>query len=166
MSPENNLPHEWAMKKAVISLNYNGGIRGCELRSLTLGSLEITEEGIYVSFEQGKQQAVAENRFLVPYNKERPDLCFATPIIEYLELLKACHSDLKPEDPLFYKALKNGQYSSKVVGQHKLADIGKEVAARLGLDKPGSYTGHGWRRSSATEAANQVRNMHSLFTLV
>ena len=152
------LSHEWALWKAVISLNFNGGVRGIELRGLTVGSLEESDEGIWVTYTQGKQQVVTENRFLVPFDRERPDLCFATPIIEYLNLLRESHPNLHAEDPLFYRALKNGKYSPQVVGQHKLADIGKVVASRLGLDNPKQYTGHGWRRSSATEAANQVRN--------
>ena len=59
-------------------------------------------------------------------------------------------------DPLFFKPLKNGKFSRQVIGKHKLSDIGKDVAARLGLENPGTYTGHGWRRAAATEAANQV----------
>ena len=158
---EKMLPHEWVLKKAVISLNFNGGVRGIELRSLTYGSLEETDEGVWVNYIQAKQQAVKENRFLVPFNKERPDLCFAAPVIEYLKLLRESHPNLHAEDPLFYRALKSGRYSVQVMGQHTLADIGKEVASRLGLDTPKQYTGHGWRRTSATEAANQVRNSTS-----
>lgn len=139
----NELPHEWMTKKAILSINFNGGIRGCELRSLTYGSLEQTEEGIWATFEHGKQQAVRENRFLIPYNRERPDLCFATPVVEYLKFLRECHSDIKSEDPLFYRALKSGRFSKNPLGQHTLANVGKEVAARLGLDNPERYTGKG-----------------------
>ena len=36
-----------------------------------------------------------------------------------------------------------------------LGSIGKEVAKELGLEHPDTYTGHCFRRSSATEAANK-----------
>ena len=124
LGPGEDYPHEWIMKKAIISINFNGGIRGCELRSLNFGSLEPTDEGIWTHFEHGKQQTVQENRFLIPVNKERPDLCFATPVIEYLNLLRDCHPDIKSDDPLFYRALKAGTFSKKKLGQHKLANLG------------------------------------------
>ena len=154
--PPDREPHEWSLKKCAMSLGYCGGIRGIELRSLTYGCLEQDEEGLWVTFKQSKTQAVVTNRFLIPFNNERPDLCFAKPIMEYKQLLEQSLPDLRPEDPLFFKPLKNGKFSRQVVGKHKLSDIGKEVATRLGLPNPESYTGHGWRRAAATEAANQV----------
>ena len=107
-------------------------------------------------FKQSKTQAVVFNKFLIPLNNERPELCFARPILEYKKLLQLSLPDLRDEDPLFFKPLKNGKFSRQVIGKHKLSDIGKEVAARLGLPNPETYTGHGWRRAAATEAANQV----------
>ena len=164
LPPDKEL-HEWSLKKCAIALSYMGGIRGCELRSLTYGSLEQDGEGIWVTFDQGKTQIVQKNRFLIPFNNDRPDLCFARPIQEYLQLLHQSLPDLRPEDPLFFKPLKNGRFSRQVIGKHKLSDIGKDVAARLGLPNPETYTGHGWRRASATEAANQV-NLRPLRALL
>ena len=148
--------NDWILKKCAISLSFCGGMRGIELRSLTLGSLEQDKEGVWVTFNQAKSQTVVKNRFLVPFDLEHPELCFAQPIIEYKNLLHQCLPGLVPEDPLFFKPLKNGKFSRQVIGKNKLSDIGKEVAARLGLPNPETFTGHGWRRSSATEAANQV----------
>ena len=154
--PPENESHEWSLKKCAMSLSYCGGIRGMELRSLTFGSLDQDEEGLWVTFKQSKTQAVETKRFLIPFNNERPDLCFARPIMEYKQLLLESLPDLRPEDPLFFKPLKNGKFSRQVIGKQKLSEIGKDVASRLGLPNPGTYTEHGWRRASATEAANQV----------
>jgi integrase len=68
-------------------------------------------------------------------------------------------ADVPHDGPLFYTGRKkkpkcvSGFYNSPM-GIHTLENCGKDVAAELGLNDPNSYTGHCWRRTAATEAAN------------
>ena len=45
--------------------------------------------------------------------------------------------------------------SERVVGEHTLGNISKEVALLLGYPDFNNYTGHCWRRTTATMAADK-----------
>ena len=98
------------------------------------------------------------NRFLVPFNRNKPHLCFASRVMAYIHHLNEDIPDVKPDEGLFRKPMKSGSYSRQVLGKHTLAGIGKEIAEELGLEKPETYTGHCFRCSSATAAANHGAN--------
>ena len=61
---------------------------------------------------------------------------------------------MKEEDPIFHQVLK-ASYGSAVMGKNYLANTGKVVAVKLGLETPEKYTGHIFRRSSASTSATE-----------
>ena len=124
-----------------------------ELRKLKLGDLKFEEDGIYVSFIHAKARGEeSKGQFLVPYNHANPHICFASPISRYIDQVKAALPHLRAQDPLFHRALKDGfGTKGQTMGVNMLCKIGKEVALELGMENPGRYTGHCFRRSSATE---------------
>jgi hypothetical protein len=65
--------------------------------------------------------------------------------------------DIKPDSELFHTCTKTG-YSKQVMGKNFIHQIGKNVATELGLDDPAHYTGHCFRRTAATAAANSGAN--------
>ena len=106
---------------------------------------------------QAKQRGEEKkNNFLVPYDRDLPKICFASQVNRYLNLVRHCQPQLGDvtNGPLFLRARKTG-LSRLPMGKDMLASIGKEVATELGLQNASSYTGHCFRRSSATEAANK-----------
>ena len=149
---------KWVLRKAALSLAFCGGLRCCELRSITFGRVTIEEEGIWVEFAQGKQRGEAKlNGYMVPFNRDEPSKCFATRVVNYLEKVRQSvpASNLKEEDAFFRRPLKSGYSKREVMGAKYLGKIGKNIASELGLPNPQKYTGHCFRRSAATAAANQ-----------
>ena len=108
---------------------------------------------IFQAKQRGEQK---KNNFLVPYDKDHPEICFAKQVIQYLKLVHKSQPELgsNSESPMFLRARKEG-FGCQPMGKDMLASIGKEVAKELGLENPNTYTGHCFRRSSATEAANK-----------
>jgi integrase len=67
--------------------------------------------------------------------------------------------DISEKGPLFLTGRKNlvgrvSRFYSTPIGKNTLAQIGKNTAQFLGLQDPDKYTGHCFRRSTATQAAN------------
>ena len=147
---------DWVLKKAAVAVAYCGALRGCELRSISFGNVHLDDEAIWVDFYQGKQRGEEKvNGFAIPFNRSEPEICMATRVVDYRNKLLASVPDLKPEDAFWRRPLKDGYSSTEVMGQWKLANIGKELAAELNLSKPKTYTGHCFRRSTSTNAAER-----------
>lgn len=145
----------WILRKAAICLAYCGGLRGIELRSLKVGSLHEDVEGVWVHYQQSKQKGEEkENRYLVPFNRNSPHLCMASRVLEYLRLLIESVPTISDDSDLFHQCTKDG-YGRQSMGKNLLAKFGREFAEKLDLSDPEEYTGHCFRRSSATEAANK-----------
>lgn len=148
----------WILRKAAVCLSIAGGLRCCELRSLKIGSIKDTSDGLLVNYQHAKQKGeVKHNKFLVPRNPTHPAACMYSNVKAYFNLLLA---DLKEDDQdpsldLFRCCTKVNKYGKQPMGVNYLSKIGKEVAEVLKLPNASSYTGHCFRRSSATFAANQ-----------
>lgn len=148
----------WILRKCAITLAYSGGLRCIELKSIKYGNVTQDDEGIWVKYVQAKQRGEQkDNRFLVPFERNNPQLCLASRVVTYLRGLEQSHPNLKADEDLFKQCLKDG-FGKHSMGKNVLAQVGKEVATQLGLDVPEKYTGHCFRRSYATEAANQGGN--------
>ena len=126
-------------------------------------------DGVWINYLQAKQAGeVKRNMFVVPFldtttapvviaglpAPPAKDVCFGTYVVRYLELLRHCHPNVQPEKPLFLRALAKG-LGDQPMGANMLGNISKEIAQVLNLPRPKSYTGHGFRRSAATEMANR-----------
>jgi hypothetical protein len=101
----------------------------------------------------------ASTRFLNGPSKARPpgqtdpSICLATKVREYLEALVTLGED--KDSCLFKGCMKGAHFVKAPMGKNLLHDIGKDVAKELGLQDWTSYTGHCWRRSSATQVAGE-----------
>ncbi|XP_066583293.1 tyrosine recombinase XerC-like [Prorops nasuta] len=72
------------------------------------------------------------------------------------------YMDLKPKDVninRFFLNYQHGKCTKQPVGKNKIAGIPKEIARFLGLNNPDSYTGHCFRRTSATLLADAGANI-------
>ncbi|CAB4045662.1 hypothetical protein DAPPUDRAFT_123885 [Paramuricea clavata] len=149
---------DWILRKCAVVLAYCGGMRCIELKSLTYDAISRDEEGVWVAYRAGKQKGeVKKNKFLVPYNKTEPSMCFATRVIQYMDLLTKSLPDIKDTDELFHTCTKSG-YGKAVMGRNYIHQIGQKVAEELHLENPKTYTGHCFRRTAATAAANAGAN--------
>ena len=75
-------------------------------------------------------------------------------MINYRDMLLESVPDIKPDDVFFRRALKDRFSKNEILGRTAYGRIGKEIAQTLNLSNPARYTGHCFRRSAATEAAN------------
>ena len=136
----------WVIRKAAMSVAFCGGLRCCELTSIAFGNVRVDDEACWVDFNQGKQRGEEKiNGFAIPFNRDEPEFCMATRVVNYRNKLIECMPNVKPEDRFWRRVLKRGFSTTEVMGKEKLADIGKNVAAALNLAKPHTYTGHCFR---------------------
>ena len=149
-----NATPEWILRKCAISLAFCGGLRCAELKSIKVGDLTQDDEGMWVHYFHAKQKGEEKkNRFLVPFDRNNPHMCFASRVLSYSN----SKPQIQPDEDLFHKSLKEG-YGKAVMGVNYLAKTGRMLAAELGLEDPDAYTGHCFRRTAATEAANAGAN--------
>ena len=132
---------KWAQKKAAVALAYCGGLRCAELKSIKKGDVSHDADGIWVQYNQAKQRGEQKvNKFLVPFDRVKPALCFATRVQHYMDMLEQSIPNLAPEDFLFQTPLKN-RFKKQNMGRTSLSDVGKDVAKELNLPEPNTYTG-------------------------
>ncbi len=144
----------WIVRKAFAAIAWSGGLRCDELHRLKIGSLALTEDGYEVTFTHAKQLGeVKVNKFLVPFNREDLSISFATKVKNYLEALGKLTED--KDSNLFKGCMKGSHFVKNPMGKNTLHDIGKDVARELGFSDWEAYTGHCWRRSSATQVAGE-----------
>ena len=134
---------EWIMKRAAMSIAFCGGLSIAGVRNIKLGNVSVNQKGVVVTYPAGDEEGrEIHDEFLVPFTP--PDSagsspCLASIVIEYLDRLRSFQPDLDLDSPLFHKTLKDESYSKEAVGQHRLHELGKEVALLLGLDSPETY---------------------------
>lgn len=82
----------------------------------------------------------------------------------YMELYRK-YSALRPknfENPRFFFKYQNGKGCRQVVGIHQFGKMPQIVAKYLNLPNPAEYTGHCFRRSSATILVDSGADLTSL----
>ncbi|KAG4070681.1 hypothetical protein HA402_013601 [Bradysia odoriphaga] len=62
----------------------------------------------------------------------------------------------------FFVQFRNGKCVNQVMGKHSIAKIPKNVATYLKLDEPAKYTGHSYRRTGTTIAADAGASLEDL----
>jgi integrase len=146
----------WQLRKAAVALSFTGGLRTTELKNLKFKNLSDSPAGVWVDYTPAKQRGeVKTSRFLVPVNPESPGTCYASHLRAYLSAVnKSLGNKVDTDLVLFLKCLKGGGFSKVPMGINRLYKIPGEVAAQLKLEDPTKYTGHSFRRSSATQMAN------------
>ncbi len=89
--------------------------------------------------------------------KDGKDVCWASIICDYVKKISQDVPNLpRPSDALFFTGRNKAgtKFSKTPIGKNLLSEVGKEVANVLSKPDPSSYTGHCWRRSSASAAAD------------
>lgn len=116
------------------------GSRGCELTDLTLANVK----------DDGKELVVQ-----IPDTKTKVAKLYVVGS-EFTKIIRK-YLDMRPRhvktDRLFLQWRK-GKCIAQVMGKHSIAQIPKNVARFLNLPDPDSYTGHSYRRTTTTVAAN------------
>lgn len=83
---------------------------------------------------------------------------------EFLKIVKA-YQDLRPSvvsTQRFFLNYQNGKCTRQVIGKNKFSNMPKEIATYLNLPNPEQYTGHCFRRTSATLLADSGANITTL----
>ena len=99
------------------------------------------------------------SRFLIPRGPGESGVCLASIVDTYLNALANDRVDTPGNSPLIRtgrNAVSNkpSVFVNSPIGVNYLYDVGKDVAKFLHLAEPNRYTGHCFRRTSATELAN------------
>ncbi len=108
------------------------------------------------------------SRFLIPRReKESPEkVCFASIIQTYFEGLNK-ELPNRRDDILFFNGQKvnkagKSKFLDKPLGVNTIGDTGKHIAKFLGLKDPERYTGHCFRRTAATLAAEKQASVFEM----
>ena len=99
------------------------------------------------------------SRFLIPRGRTENGVCLASIIDSYLKALAYDRVDTPGKSPLIRtgrtgKPNKPSIFVKTPIGVNSLYNVGKDVAEFLQLANPELFTGHCFRRSSATQLAN------------
>lgn len=121
-------------------LGVNGACRSQELVDMTTDDIEILENGIIVN---------------IPNTKTKIQRSFVISGLFY-EIVKK-YNEIRPSDPKtnrFLLQYKNKKCTKQVIGKNKISSVPREIASYLNLLNPLEYTGHCFRRTSATILAD------------
>lgn len=99
----------------------------------------------------------------IPYTKTKVP---KTNVIdgEYTHIIRK-YMSLRPPDATtdrFFMQYRNGRCVNQVIGKNNIAKFPKEIAKFLHLENPESYTGHSYRRTGATIAADAGASMEQM----
>ena len=144
MCQESNDPSETLLGVGV-SLQYYGLLRSADLKNILIEDVEIQPCGkITVTFDHGRKRRNEGFKFDIPS-------CYKPLFEKYL-------SEIKEDDPENSQFLKNFNKKSKMriqnAGKENIKQFPKRQCILLKID-PKGYTTHAYRRSAATNLADQ-----------
>lgn len=145
--------YTWLLEKIVLVLGILGACRRSELWSLTVDDFEDSEKNILVSLRNTKNKK--DRKFLIPKT--------GLPFDAYGLYKK--YINLRPrnfDNPKFFIGYKKGKCVKQIVGIHTIGSVPQKIAKFLNLENPERYTGHSFRRSSATMLAENGGDLLSL----
>lgn len=135
--------------KFVLLVGFYGALRVDDLSKLTWEVTDFQKEGIWVELKERKTGVVQDgHRFLLPACLSDVRVCPVSIARKYQTLLSN-----KATGRIFL-SIRNGKFTSAVLGKNKLREIPKFIALFLGLEAPERFTGQCFRRSSATSLAD------------
>lgn len=124
----------------------NGACRGNELVNIKIGDIERhSDELLLINLPDTKSKR--ERSFVIRG--------------EYAKIVKK-YQDLRPSNintNRFFVAYSNGKCTRQVIGKNKISAMPKEIAKYLRLENAEHYTGHCFRRTSATLLADSGVDM-------
>lgn len=125
-------------------LGVNGACRSIELYNITTKDIEFLDDKAIISLRDTKTKI--DRIFVI-----QRELTF---VKKYYNLRPA-----NTTSDRFFLNFQKGKCTKQVIGRHKIAKIPKEIATYLNLTNPECYTGHCFRRSSATLLADSGANL-------
>lgn len=133
---------KFLLMKVVMIMGLSGACRRDELSKMTIHDVEDKDSYIIVKIPDSKTKI--QRTFVVPNNNEYK-----------FNPAKICrkYMSLRPkaaENPRFFLQYRNGKCTVQVVGINSFAKIPSLIASFLGLPNTVKYTGHSFRRSSAS----------------
>lgn len=133
----NNAPDEvYLMTKVVVVFGIAGACRICEISQVTIDDIEDAGTLLVVKINQTKNDV--SRRFIVTEE-----------YVKFYRMYIALRPPAAKDRRLFY-AYRNGKCINQVVGKNQFYKVPETVANFLCLENAKSYTGHAFRRSSAT----------------
>ena len=150
--------------KLAMAFGFYGTLRSAS-EITTIGCIKKSADGYMISFQTAKMRKTFPQfaDFLLP-KLEYPSLCPCTMLEAYQEMLP---TDRRlPGVFITYRVNKEGKgtFIHSQLGQNSISKFGIEAATFLGLSNPESYTGHCWRRTSATAMADAGASIEQLKT--
>lgn len=126
----------------------SGACRGIELVNITIN--DVKTDSVLQAINLPNTKTNQERTFVVKG--------------EYLNIVKK-YQALRPDNlstPRFFLNYQKGKCTRQVIGRNKFAAMPKEIALFLKLDNPEQYTGHCFRRTSATLLADSGANLTTI----
>ena len=90
---------------------------------------------------------------MVPFSTGDSGVSYGSFMKEYLDKLQQDCGELQPDSPLIHNLHRSGRFTCQPMGHNFLSNLGKDMAKSLKLPDWSAYTGHCFRRSAATAAA-------------
>lgn len=146
----------YLMKKVVLIFGIAGACRRDELVKLEVSDVEEKDSVIIVTISDTKTH---KTRIFTITNNGT-----GSSSLDYLKLCRQYFS-LRPKNPTTNRLFINyrsGACTNQPVGMNTIAKIPSEIAHFLGLPEPARYTGHCFRRTSATLLVNGGGNITQL----
>jgi integrase len=135
-----------------------GALRREELYWLRFRDVSIYQDHLMINIPSSKTDQAGNGRnFVILKDEEHPWKC---PLKLYTTYLDNLGFQLKPNDRLWRQY--RDKFTRQVWGINNIGKIPKKIAQFLKLDNPKTYSGHAFRRTSATIAADNGIDMINL----
>ena len=135
---------------AIATLAYFGCLRSCELVSIKLEDVEKVTEGYMIRIIRTKTTN-KHTRFLIPNAIANSNISPASIFPKYFEIVSPWLKE-KNETRIWPRPTRSS-FCLQFRGVNHVGTVAKRIATFFSLH-PGQYTGHSFRRSSATSAAD------------
>lgn len=138
---------EYLNVKVGMILGIAGACRRDELYNMTIG--DVTDNDTFITINLPNTKTNISRTFtIVPHKDQEVD--YLKIIRNYIQL----RGNTAKQPNLFF-GMRNGKIHNQVVGRNTIGSWPSKIAKCLNLSEPNLYTGHAFRRSSATLLANK-----------
>ena len=150
LDPSITTPY-WGVRKALSVAAYFGGLRRIEVEALKLEDIDCQEKGVYVTVRRAKQREdQLSTDFLIP--RRNSGVNYAEIFEVYLHGIK---ERLGVRTGRVWYTGRHDIYVNVPMGKNYITRIPHEIAEKLGSDNVSDYTFHSFRRTAATNIADQ-----------
>lgn len=136
------------VRQAATAIGYYGGLRSAELVALEFDDVVLSDVEINVFIKASKNDPLGEEKFYFVITKKDCELAYS--------IVKRYAESIENKTGRFFRNFNNkaNKFTKQPMGINMIAAIPKFIATYLKLENVDKYTGHCFRRSSATALAN------------